>query len=384
MPSAPREILAHRHDVVRSAIEAAGLDALIVTHLPNIFYLTGFAGSAGILVIMPAGARLLIDFRYETEAAALLAEGGWPGAEVIRVPASHDEAAVAAIGELAGGRVGCEATSLPVGRYRWFAANLPAAIELIPVDGLIERARAQKDAHEVATLRAAARLLSEVARDVLRIVQPGPSEHELAALIDYKMTSAGFARPAFDTIVAAGDHAALPHARPTGRRLQAGTLVLLDFGGVYDGYCVDLSRTVCLGPADAEMQRVFGAVAQAQRAALSAVRPGVSGTAIDGAARDVLADRGLGAAFGHGTGHGLGIEIHEAPRVAPPRSASAGGRDAGATDAWRETIATGMVFTVEPGAYVAGWGGVRLEDDVLVTTDGCEVLTDVPRELEVR
>jgi Xaa-Pro aminopeptidase len=222
-----------------------------------------------------------------------------------------------------------------------------------------------------------------VARDVLRTVQPGPSERELAAVIDYKLKSAGFARPAFDTIVAAGSNAALPHARPGGRRLHTGDLVLLDFGGVYDGYCVDLTRTVCLGRADEEMHRVYDAVAQAQRAALSVVAPGVAAAAVDAAARMVLADRGLSEAFGHGLGHGLGVEVHEAPRVAPRRpGSSASGSDASfETD--MELIAEGMVFTIEPGAYLPGWGGVRLEDDVLVTADGCEVLTDVPRELLV-
>ena len=384
MVAATRETLARRHDAVRVALRAAGLDALVVTHLPNIFFLTGFTGTAGILVLTPAGARLLVDFRYVTVAEGLLAAGGWPGGELVRVSGSYDEAALA---EIEGGtyaRVGCEADSLVVGRYQWFSARLTPGVELVPTHGLIEGVRVRKDADEIATLRAAARLLSEVAHDVLRLVQPGPSEQEFAALIDYKLKSAGFTRPAFETIVAAGANAALPHARPEGRRLQSGDLVLLDFGGVYDGYCVDLSRTVCLGRPDDEMRRVFDAVAQAQRAALSAVRPGVAAADIDASARDVLVERGLGEMFGHGTGHGLGIEIHEAPRVAPLRPAPAGPDEAKPAGARTETIEAGMVFTVEPGAYVPGWGGVRLEDDVLVTADGCEVLTDVPRTLEVR
>ena len=240
--------------------------------------------------------------------------------------------------------------------------------------------RVRKDVHEVATLRAAASLLSEVARDVLRTVQPGPSEREFAAVIDYKLKSAGFARPAFETIVAAGVNSALPHARPGAHRLQAGDLVVLDFGGVYDGYCVDLTRTVCLGRPTEEMRRVYDAVVQAQRAALAAVKPGTPAATVDAAARTVLSERGLGEAFGHGTGHGLGVEVHEAPRVAPFRPSSSSSSSAD-VDSAAEMLEEGMVLTIEPGAYVNGWGGIRLEDDVLVTAEGCEVLTDVPREL---
>jgi Xaa-Pro aminopeptidase len=366
---------------------SAGLDALVVTHLPNIFYLTGFTGTAGILVLTAARARLLTDFRYFTVVTDLLADGGWPDGDLAPVQGAYDEALAALVQDLPVRRVGVEAAHLSLGRHRWLLARLGGMPELVPTEGVVERARVRKDPTEIATLRAAAQLLSEVARDVLYLVQPGPSEHEFAAVIDYKLKSAGFARPAFDTIVASGARSAQPHARPGPRRLRSGDLVLLDFGGVYDGYCVDLTRTVCLGQPDERMRMVYDAVAQAQRAALAAVRPGQTGAAVDAAARKVLAERGLAEAFGHGTGHGLGVEVHEAPRVGPPRPAAAGGAPAAgpvadpvaAADA--ERIDVGMVFTIEPGAYLPGWGGVRLEDDVLVTADGCEVLTDVPREL---
>jgi Xaa-Pro aminopeptidase len=390
MASAIRDNLAARHLSIRDALVRHSLDALVVTSLPNIFYLTGFSGTAGIFVLTASKGVLLTDFRYVAAVQRILATSdAWPDAAHVQVEGSYDEALASLLGELGIRRVGFEATNLSVSRHSWLSARLQVSddsssskFQLVPTDGIVERVRVRKDAREIATLRAAAQLLSEVARDVLRTVQPGPSERELAAVIDYKLKSAGFARPAFDTIVAAGANAALPHARPGGRRLHTGDLVLLDFGGVYDGYCVDLTRTVCLGRADEEMHRIYDAVAQAQRAAMAIVAPGVAAAAVDAAARMVLAERGLGEAFGHGLGHGLGVEVHEAPRVAPRRSASAGAANA-TFESETEIIAEGMVFTIEPGAYLPGWGGVRLEDDVLVTADGCEVLTDVPRELMV-
>jgi Xaa-Pro aminopeptidase len=391
MAAAIRDNLAVRHLSVREALTRRGLDALVVTSLSNVFYLTGFSGTAGIFVLTGHKGWLLTDFRYVAAVQRLLATSdGWPDAEHVQVESSYDEALAVLLGELGVRRVGFEAANLSVSRHRWLGLRLQASedssgsgLQLVPTEGIVERVRVRKDAREIATLREAANLLSEVARDVLRTVQPGPSERELAAVVDYKLKSAGFARPAFDTIVAAGSNAAMPHARPGGRRLHTGDLVLLDFGGVYDGYCVDLTRTVCLGRADAEMRRVYDAVAQAQRAALAVVAPGITAAAVDAAARMVLTDHGLGEAFGHGLGHGLGVEVHEAPRIAPRRSEPSTSAPDAPVETDMDIIAEGMVFTIEPGAYLPGWGGVRLEDDVLVTANGCEVLTDVPRELVV-
>jgi len=184
------------------------------------------------------------------------------------------------------------------------------------------------------------------------------------------MRAAGFERQAFDTIVGSGPHSALPHYRAGERVLTSGDLVVLDFGGVLDGYCCDLTRTVSIGPPSPEARRLYTAVYDAHQAAIAAIRPGVESTAVDAAARSVLESRGLGEAFGHGTGHGLGLNVHEEPRITRPRS-----------DVPAVPLVPGMVFTVEPGAYLAGFGGVRIEDDVLVTETGCEVLTSVPREL---
>jgi len=238
----------------------------------------------------------------------------------------------------------------------------------------VETVRIQKDAYELGVLREGARRLSSVASAVPADIRVGQSELELAHAIDRRMLEAGFEKPAFDTIVAAGPNGALPHAHPGERKLAEGDLVVLDFGGVWDSYCVDLTRTVSLGPASAEAKRVYGAVLKAHDRAIDAVRPGESRFAIDAAARDSLAADGLGEVFGHGTGHGLGLEVHEEPRIGRRRPKL----DDAATDV---AVMTGMVFTIEPGAYLPGWGGVRIEDDVVVTENGVEVLTDTTTEL---
>jgi Xaa-Pro aminopeptidase len=211
-----------------------------------------------------------------------------------------------------------------------------------------------------------------VTRDVLRAVSAGQSERDLALDIDWRLRRAGFERTAFETIVASGPNSALPHARPSERKLSEEDLVVLDFGGVYDSYCVDLTRTVSIGPASRRARQVYAAVLNGHDQALAAVRPGASRFAVDEAARAVLEQHGMGAAFGHGTGHGLGIEVHEDPRITRRRPD---------VDTRDEALVPGMVFTIEPGAYFPGWGGVRIEDDVVVTAGGAELLTDASTAL---
>jgi len=263
---------------------------------------------------------------------------------------------------------------MTVARLHWLERRLAGSSskpELVATERLVERARVVKDAFEIGVLRESAARLSEVAASVAQEVTRGRSEKDIAQSIDRRLLAAGFERPSFDTIVASGPNAALPHARPGERRITEGDLVVLDFGGVYDSYCSDLTRTVSVGRAGARAREVHQAVRDAHDRAIAAVQPGRSRFAIDAAARDLLGERGLGQAFGHGTGHGLGIEIHEDPRIGKPRSDPE-------TD---EAVAPGMVFTIEPGAYLPGWGGVRIEDDVLVTAGGVEVLTAVTTDL---
>ena len=341
--------------------------------------------------------HLILDFRYASAAKAIWdTPYGCPDAEVVPVERTYDETLIALLKRLMPKRLGIEGNNVPLNRADQLARNLgvtlemgsgaifadqvakiaPGPVSLVPTDNLVERLRIIKDAHEIDMLRRGARLLSPVAVDVLNDAKPGVREQELAAKIDWRIKSAGFERCSFETIVASGPNSALPHAHAGERVLQAGDLVVLDFGGVYGGYCVDLTRTVALGEPDAEMARVYQSVLEAQKAAILAVKPGVRAGDIDAAARGTLARHGLAEAFGHSTGHGLGVEIHETPRIGPRREATG---DAPAPP--DEAIEPGMVFTIEPGAYLPGWGGVRIEDDVLVTSDGVEVLTNVPTSL---
>jgi Xaa-Pro aminopeptidase len=384
MAPAPPALLAARLEAIRRTLADRGLDALLVTHRPNVFYLTNVESSAAVALVSRDRVAVFADSRYTTAVDELIAAGlGPPAADVVQVggSGSYDEVIGAWLLERAGGwRVGFESTQVSVRRHAWLSERLasgpaPAgtgAPTLLACDDAVEGLRSVKDPHEVELLREAGRRLSLVATELLPAWREsaGRTELDLAAEVDHRLRLAGFERPAFDTIVAAGPNSALPHAQPTERRVGAGDLLLLDFGGVYSGYCVDLTRTVVVGGPDERACALYRAVAAAQDAALAVVRAGVASDVVDGAARRALADRGLGDAFSHATGHGLGLEIHEAPRVAQRRPA-------GPPPA---TLEAGMVITIEPGAYVPGFGGVRLEDDVLVTRDGAERLTHVPRE----
>jgi Xaa-Pro aminopeptidase len=366
MPAVSRDSAARRLSRVRATLPGAGADALVITHLPNICYLTGLAATAAAMVLTQQHAVLIVDARYATAARALgcAAEAGadGPAVEVLVAERHLEETIVETLRHVGPARAAVEAASMSVGRFNRLATALAGSPALVPTERLVESVRIVKDEQELAILREAGRRLSEVARDLRRLAVAGRTERAIAADIDAAMRAAGFERPAFETIVATGPNSALPHARPTGRLLGDGEGAVLDFGGVYDGYCVDLTRSLHLGARPAGLRRIFDAVVEAHRAAIAAVRPGVAASAIDAAARD-----GLAEAFGHGTGHGLGLEVHEEPRVTKEGTAHPD-----------SVLETGMVFTIEPGAYVPGIGGVRIEDDVLVIDGGAELLTDVP------
>ena len=383
MLTAPTAALAARLSRVRHEAAALGIDAFVVTHLPNVAYLTNFDGSMGIAVFDAARLYLLTDFRYAAAVQDLLASpASPPDVEFVVVEGSYEEALAATLERIGSRVAGFESASLPWKRVEWWRLRLkaqvvtPAAVGespsrrlMVATDGLIEGVRMVKDDHEVRVLRRAADMLSGVARDVVgKVVRPGRSESDIAAEIDWRMKRAGFARPAFETIVASGPNSALPHAHPTSRVVGEGELVVADFGGVFEGYCVDLTRTVTTSPVAAESRQMYAAVREAQRRAIAAAGAGVATDEVDAAARDYLAGLGLAEFFGHGTGHGLGLEIHEEPRLGKRRTE-------GPAPA---VLQAGVVCTIEPGVYRPGIGGVRLEDDILVTAGGCEVLTQVP------
>jgi Xaa-Pro aminopeptidase len=380
MSHAHTDLLDQRHARIRETMAAERLDALIVFSLPNILYLTNFTGSSAIVVLTADRLWFVTDFRYVTavESAMGTAEEV-RDLSLVKVDGSYDATLATLLQSLDVGRIGFEAAHLTVNRHAWLQRTLASrrdqpeeGPQLIPTEGIVEGARLRKDAYELATLREAARRLSEVTEGVFTEVRAGRTEIEVALAIDWRIRTAGFSRTAFETIVAAGPNGALPHAHPGERRLSEGNLVVLDFGGVYDSYCVDLTRTVCVGKAGLREREVYHAVLEAHDTAIAAVRPGRSRFDVDAAARQVLDRHGLGEAFGHGTGHGLGIEVHEDPRVARRRPE---------VDVEADPVQPGMVFTIEPGAYLPNWGGVRIEDDVLVTERGVEVLTTATTEL---
>ena len=358
----------------------AGVTRLMVTSPPNVAWLTGFDGSSACAVVEPDRVVLVTDRRYAEAAQALAADGS---IELVLVEQTYDETLAVLIGA---GResMGVEGGHLTVQRQRWLAATLAAAEWrhlLVPTLDVIEAGRVVKDVWEIERLREAGRLISAVAMGVLADLAPGQREQDVAQAVEAGLRRAGFTRPAFDTIVASGPRSALPHGRASDRLMVAGDLVVLDFGGVYGGYCVDLTRTVVLGPPTDEVARVHGAVAEAQQAAIAVLAPGVAAAEVDQAARAVLERHGLADRFVHGTGHGLGLEVHEAPRVGPARPATH--PPMSGTVVLPDVLAAGMVVTIEPGAYLPGWGGVRIEDDLLVTASGAERLTRVPIMLSV-
>ncbi len=344
---------------VGQGVAQAGADGLLVTHLPNVYYLCGFTGSTGALLVESGRVTLFTDGRYAIQSREEVRHA--------RVRVTRGSC-LAAVGEyLRKGkkaRMAFDPAHLSVAEGSVLRRTAGRKMRWLARGGLVEELRAVKDAQEIFRMRAAARLGCAVFEEILPLVKPGVRELELAAEIEYRMRRRGAAGPAFDTIVASGTRAALPHARPTAKRLRKNELVVLDLGAILAHYCCDLTRTVYLGRAPVRIRRWYQAVEEAKAAALEALRAGVAAGEVDAAARRVLRRSRLGLYFVHSTGHGLGLEIHEEPRLARGQ---------------RKLIRAGNVVTLEPGIYVEGVGGIRLEDDVAVFPDRNEVLTSAPR-----
>jgi Xaa-Pro aminopeptidase len=340
--------------------EGEGLDALLVTARPNIRYLTGFSGSAGLAVATRADLLLVTDFRYAEQARA---EAGAVARVEIEAASVWDRLLkeLPTLGPLA--TVGYEAHALTVkDAERFSAPGAGKAWRWKATSDLVERQRARKDAGEIAAIRAAATLAGEALRVTIAAVRPGQTEVEIAGLLEGALRRLGSEAHPFPAIVASGPRSALPHAQTSRRTVAVGEWLLLDFGAVVDGYCADITRTVVVGARATEAQRaLYDLVAGAQRRAREGVRAGMLGREADALARDPIEARGFGDAFGHSTGHGLGLEVHEAPRLA--RTAA-------------EPLPLDAVVTIEPGVYVPGRGGVRIEDDVHLSADGPVLLSD--------
>lgn len=346
---------------LRARLAREGLDALLVTHLPNIRYLTGFSGTAGMLLVEPARAVLITDFRYEVQAAQEVHRE--VGVEIERANLwGRLKQVLARAGSLT---LGYEQDHLVVREATRLGEAARGRLE--PRSDLVEELRLVKAPEEVARIEAAASLAQEALAAILPGVRPGLSERAVAAELEAALRHRGSEWHPFPTIVASGPRAALPHARTSDRILEAGDFLLLDFGAEVGGYCADLSRTFVVGARATPRQReVYELVRAAQLRARTGIRVGQTGREADGLARDLIAQGGHGPDFGHSLGHGLGLEVHEAPRLSPTSDLP---------------IPGGVVVTIEPGIYLPGWGGVRLEDDVHLTPDGPVLLSDGRTEL---
>jgi Xaa-Pro aminopeptidase len=350
---------------VRAALEGAGCDALLVTRLPNVRYLTGFTGSAGVVLVSGDAVVLLTDGRYDTQSHEQVEAAGVDARIVI---AGHAEQLDRLRGLVAPvPRLGLEAHGVTWAQQRAWAKAFER-VQLVATDDLVEGLRLVKEPGEVARIRAACSIADDALAATLPMLATRPTERDFALALEVAMRERGASGTSFDTIVASGPNGALPHARPTAREIEARELVVIDFGCIVDGYCSDMTRTVSVGDPGPDARQLWDVVRASQEAGRDAVGTGVACADVDRASRAVIEAAGWGAEFSHGTGHGVGLEIHESPRVAK----AAGG-----------TLNAGVVVTVEPGVYLPGVGGVRLEDTVVVTETGCDALTSFPKHLEI-
>jgi Xaa-Pro aminopeptidase len=346
---------------VQAALEARRLNALFVTHLPNIRYLCGFTGSAGVLLISAREKILFTDGRYTLQANS---ETHGARVKITKIPALMAACDFAKSKRLR--RIGIESDHITVAQRSALMKRLGRTVTLIAVPPIVEPIRMIKDADEISRIRTACHLGVNLFQCLLKALRPGTTESEAAGELELAARRSGAEQMSFPTIIAGGPRSALPHGRASTAILPSSGFVVCDFGVILAGYCSDMTRTVHLGAAEAEQRAGYEAVREAQQAALDAVKPGATVAEVDGAARKLLYNRKFGKYFTHSTGHGLGLEIHEAPRIA-------------ATE--KQVLQPGMVVTIEPGVYLPGRWGVRIEDTVVVTGTGCEILTPCPKDL---
>lgn len=349
-----------RIDRLRKRMTEEQVPALLITNETNRRYMTGFTGSAGYVVITENRAVLLTDFRYMTQAPAQAT-----AFEVVEHAPKHAETIAAIMAEEGLHQLGFEQHDLTYSAYQNYVSALPG-IELVPTDGWIEALRMIKDQDEIAILKEAAQLADRTFSHVLSILKPGIMEQELALEIEMFVRRNGASSTSFETIVASGERSALPHGKASDRVLGNHEFVKFDFGALYKGYCSDITRTVMLGTPTDKHKEIYSIVLEAQLAALDGIKPGMTGKEADSIAREVIKKHGYGDYFGHGLGHAIGMEIHEAPRLSP---------------AGEIVLQPGMTVTVEPGIYLPGFGGVRIEDDIIITESGIEVITGSTKEL---
>jgi Xaa-Pro aminopeptidase len=362
--SLPAMDVAGRSDRLRASFDDLGCETLLVTNLTNIRYLTGFSGSAALLAVTPDELVFVTDGRYAEQSADELRRTGVEAdIEIGRTPEAQRDLLAARLSAVR--RLGLEADHVTWSQQRTYAAEWFPEAELLATEGLVEELRRVKDDGEVARIEAACAMADGALAAVRHRLSERPTEEEFALELDWQMRRLGAEGVSFETIVASGPNGARPHHQPGSRLVVEGDLVVLDFGALLDGYHSDMTRTLAVGDLSPTQSRMWDVVYEAQAAGVAAVQAGADSKAVDGACREVISEAGWGDAFVHGTGHGVGLDIHEAPRVASTADA---------------TLAAGHVVTVEPGVYLPDHGGVRIEDTVVVTSDGCRTLTRAPKD----
>jgi len=350
-----------RVESLRALMDERGVEAMLIQKSENRRYLTGFTGSAGFVLITAREALLLVDFRYVEQAGAEAS-----GVEVLKADRQFLDTLAELVPARGLQRLGFESDGLTYKQYDDFSKRLAPAT-FVPIDG-VDRLRWVKDRDEIERITRAVEIADRAFAHIRTLLRPGMVEREIALEMEFFMRRNGAEKEAFETIVAGGPRSALPHGRASDRVLAEGDLVTLDFGAVVRGYVSDCTRTVVLTEASRKHEEIYGIVLRAQQAALAGIKPGMTGKEADALARTVITEAGYGEAFGHSLGHGVGLAVHEGPTLSPREEA---------------VLAQGMVVTVEPGIYLPGWGGVRIEDLVVITAEGCRSLTRAPKELLV-
>lgn len=345
---------------LRDQLTKHSLDAMLVLKPENRRYLSGFTGSSGYLLITQTDAVLLTDFRYTGQAQEQAADF-----RIVEHGSSAPDSIKEELHKLGVNKLGFEKDYLTYGLFTLYKEKF-ATVEMVPTEGIIEKIRAIKDADEVELIRKAADIADQAFTHILGYLKPGTAERDIALELEYFMRRKGAKGPSFDTIVASGVRSSLPHGVASDKLLQKGDFVKMDYGALYEGYCSDITRTVVLSEASDKQKEIYGIVLEAQLYALEHLKPGMTGKQADALARDIIKEKGYGDNFGHSLGHGLGLYIHEGPRLSMLSD---------------DVLEPGMVVTVEPGIYVPGFGGVRIEDDVLITSAGIEIITHSTKDL---
>ena len=335
------------------------IDALLVTKRENIRYLSGFTGSSGVLVISEQQAYFITDFRYTEQANDQV-----HGYEIVELKTSLIQSVSDVVEKDGIKRLGVEQDAMTLGQYRAYEKEVQTT--LVETSGIVEKLRLIKDEAEIKIMKEAAAIADAAFTHIQTFIRPGRTEREVANELEMFMRSKGADSSSFDMIVASGVRSALPHGVASDKVIESGELVTLDFGAYYQGYCSDITRTLAVGPISDELRRIYDTVLEAQLAGVAGTKAGITGIEADALTRDVIKQAGYGEYFGHSTGHGLGMEVHEAP---------------GLSFRSETILEPGMVVTIEPGIYIAGVGGCRIEDDVVITEDGCVRLTQSPKEL---